>query len=172
MSGDTAIDVLARAGSQGLTPVDLAKALGISKACTSQVLRELKANGSARGPFRIGRSTRYFSATHAPSRQHVEDRIEEWLRNAGLKLTSLSDLEAIARPWPKAFFKDAISALKGEGAIVELRGPRKSRLYLHREPLLEQLRVEREGATGARELEDTTSSLSLDQQGRAPPIVA
>jgi hypothetical protein len=49
----------------------------------------------------------------------------------------------LARFAPKVFFKDALSALKADGKIVELRGPMKSKLYLHGEPLLEQLRPER-----------------------------
>jgi hypothetical protein len=136
---DSVVEALERAGSRGLTITDLRKVRG-----ASAQLKKLQADGSIRGPLQISRSKRYFVADQAPTRELVEARIERRLRDAGLKLTSFSDLEALARFAPKAFFKDALSALKAEGRIVELRGPMKSKLYLHGEPLLEQLRPERD----------------------------
>jgi hypothetical protein len=160
---DSVIRALAAAGSQGLTPAELAKTVAASKARISQLLGELRCGDSVRGPFRIGRSSRYFSAAHAPSREQVEARIDEQLLNAGLKLTTQSDLEKAARPCPKAFFTDALSALKAEGKIVEFRNPRKSRLYVHREPLLEQLHIERESTSRGDEPRAPVSSLPLDR---------
>jgi hypothetical protein len=136
---DSVFEALERAGSRGLTTTDLKKV-----GSASAQLKKLKADGSIRGPLPIGRSKRYFVAEQAPTREQVEARIERRLRDAELKLTSFSDLEALARFAPKAFFKDALSALKANGRIIELRGPMKSKLYLHCEPLLEQLRPERD----------------------------
>jgi hypothetical protein len=135
---NSVLEALERAGSRGLTITDLRKVRG-----ASAQLKKLKADGSIRGPLQISRSKRYFVTERAPTREQVEARIERRLLDAGLKLTSFSDLEELARFAPKAFFKDALSALKADGKIVELRGPMKSKLYLHREPLLEQLRAER-----------------------------
>jgi hypothetical protein len=139
---ESVIKSLAEAGLRGLAIADLAKNLHVSAKQISTLLQQLKSSGSVRGPFSISRSKRYFTTKHAPTREQVEVRLEETLRDAGLKLTSFSDLQAIARFAPKAFFKDALSAPKADAKIVELRGPRRSKLYFHRDPVLEQLRVE------------------------------
>src|SRR5262249_34548675 len=104
-----------------------------------------------------------FVTEQAPTVEQVEARIEQRLRDAGLKLTSFSDLEISARFAPKAFFKDALSALKANGMIVELRGPMKSKLYLHREPLLEQLRPERQLSKPGLPSKKDLASISLEQ---------
>ena len=155
---NSVFEALERAGSRGLTTTDLKKVGG-----ASAQLKKLKADGSIRGPLPIGRSKRYFVTEQAPTREQVEARIERRLRDAELKLTSLSDLEALARFAPKAFFKDALSALKANGTIVELRGPMKSKLYLHCEPLLEQLRPERDLKKRVPPSEKPNHSISLER---------
>jgi hypothetical protein len=141
-----------------LTTTDLKKVRG-----ASAQLKKLKAEGSIRGPLRIGPSKRYFVTGQAPSREQVEARIEQRLREAGLSLTSFSKLQAAAKFAPKAFLKDALSALKADGKIVELRGPRKSKLYLHRAPLLEQLRPERGLSKPVPPSKKDVASISLEQ---------
>jgi hypothetical protein len=81
-------------------------------------------------------------------------------------VTTRSDLEAGTSGAPKSLFKDALSALKGEGRIVELRSARRSPLYVHREAILDQLRVE-DGADGGRKAPPpkeapSQGSISLD----------
>ena len=91
------------------------------------------------GPFRDGRSTRYFVAKHAPSLKKVAAQLEAKLLEKGLKLSSLSELEESVKGPLKALFKDAFAALKSERKIVEFRGPRRSRLFVHCEPLRDQI---------------------------------
>jgi hypothetical protein len=140
------VKALAKAGTKGLTTADLTKRLpaGLAK---KSVLTELKASGLIRGPFRIGRSYFYFDAKNAPTREQMESRIEELLRHAGIKVTSRSSLETRIKGVPKSLFKDALSLLKAEGKIVELKGPTGGTLYVHREPVLDQLRLS--GGIGA-----------------------
>src|SRR5262249_7692481 len=61
---------------------------------------------------------------------------------------------------------DAISVLKAEGKIVELRNAKRSPLYVHRDAIIEQLRVESGGDRDHRSLPPTRSpkatSISLD----------
>jgi hypothetical protein len=154
---DSVFEALERAGSRGLTTTDLRKIRG-----ASAQLKKLKADGSIRGPLQIGLSKRYFISEQTPTREQVEERIEQRLCEAGLSLTSFSKLETVANFAPKSFLKDALSALKADGRIVELRGPRKSKLYLHREPLLEQLRP-REGGKRVPAPEKSTPSVSLER---------
>jgi hypothetical protein len=137
------VKALAKAGTKGLTTADLTKRLPVALAKKiSSVLLELKASGLIRGPFRIGPSNFYFDAKSAPTLEQMEFRIEEPLRQAGVKVTSRSSLEKkLLKGVPKALFEDALSSLKAEGKIVELKGPSRSTLYIHREPILEQLRL-------------------------------
>jgi hypothetical protein len=155
---DSIIKALRQAGPRGLAATDLKKVRG-----NPATLKALKADGTIRGPMKIGRSQRYFVADQAPTREQVEARIEARLRDAGLKLTSFSTLEDVAKFGPKVFFKDALSALKADGKIVELRDPRKSKFYLHREPLLEQLRTEQSVGEAAPGPDTDQPSISLDQ---------
>jgi hypothetical protein len=139
------IKVLTRAGAKGLTKTDLKKSLPPDRAKKiDSLLRQLKASGLIRGPFQIGRPKLYFDAKSAPTREQTEARIVELLRQAWTNLTSRSSLEKKLKSFPKALFNDALSLLKAEGKIVELRGPRRAALYVHREPILEQLRLEGE----------------------------
>jgi hypothetical protein len=128
---------LTRATDQGVAATKLKKIPG-----ASGQIKKLKAEGAIQGPMKIGRSNRYFVAEHAPKRDQIARRIEELLRDAGLRLTSLSKLDSLVKFAPKTLFNDALSALKAEGRIVEVRDARRSKLYLHCEPLLEQLRQE------------------------------
>jgi hypothetical protein len=137
---DSVISAVRHAAAAGVTATDLKKLPG-----AAEQIKKLKADGIVRGPMRIGRSDRYFASEHAPTRDQIAGRVEELLRDAGLKLTSLSKLESIAKFAPKALFADTLSALKADGRVVEVRDARKSKLYLHREPLLEQLRPETPG---------------------------
>jgi hypothetical protein len=134
---DSVISVLKRAAAEGVTATELRKFPN-----STTEIKRLKAEGSVRGPLRIGHSNRYFASEHAPTRDQLARLIEERLCDAGLRLTSLSKLESFAKLAPKTLFKDALSALKADGRIIELRDSRKSRFYLHSEPLLEQLRPE------------------------------
>lgn len=137
-AGETAMNThesiilaLRRAADQGETATKL-------KASKSPKIKQLLAEGAIRGPIKIGRANRYFLPEHAPTQDQVARRIEGVLRGAGLKLTSISKLDEMVKPARKAWFSDALSALKAEGRIVEVKDARRSKYYLHREPLLEQ----------------------------------
>jgi hypothetical protein len=136
------VEVLAKAGARGLTQAEIAKKMQFgSESQIALAIKNLKTSGAIRGPFQIGRSKYYFDAINAPTREHVEKRIEELLRGAGVKVTSRSSLQEKMKGTPLKLFKDALSSLKAEGKIVELRGASKSTMYVHREPILEQLRL-------------------------------
>lgn len=128
---------LRRAASQGRTATELKKFAG-----GSSKIKELLAQGSIKGPIKVGRANRYFLPEHAPDRDHVVSRIDAVLRGAGLKLTSISKLEGEVKSVRKVWFEDALSALKSDGRIVEVRDAARHKFYLHREPLIEQLRLD------------------------------
>lgn len=125
---------LRRAADQGETATKLKELAG-----KSPKIKQLLAEGAIRGPIKIGRAARYFLPEHAPTQDQVARRIEGVLRGAGLKLTSISKLDEIVKPARKPWFSDALSALKADGRIVEVKDARRSKFYLHREPLVEQL---------------------------------
>jgi hypothetical protein len=160
---DLILQSLAKAGAQGLTEAALAKCLHVSAKKIPALLQPLKLDGALHGPFKTGRSKRYFAGEHAPTREKVAAQIEEWLRDAGLNLTSFSKLEGLIKGAAKSFLLDALSALKADGKIVELRDPRKSKLYLHREPLLEQLRTQVEIRERGPASDNLAVAISLEQ---------
>jgi hypothetical protein len=145
-SEEDIVRVLARAGTKGLTTTALAKAISAQTGNKqlSTAITKLKSRGAIRGPFRMGRFSLFFEAKSAPTREHLESRIEDLLRRAGTRVTTRSDLEKGMKGVVQSLFKDAISALKAEGKIVELRNARRSSLYVHREAIIDQLRVESE----------------------------
>jgi hypothetical protein len=134
---ESVISALRKAAAAGVSASDLKRLAG-----GAVQIEKLQAEGIVWGPMKIGRSKRYFAPEHTPTRERIGGRIEEMLRDSGLKLTSLSKLEDAVKFAPKSLFNDTLSALKAEGRIVEVRDARRSKLYLHREPLLEQLRAE------------------------------
>ena len=111
----------------------------------SSAITKLKSRGAIRGPFRMGRFSLFFEAKSAPTREHLESRIEDLLRRAGTRVTTRSDLDKGMKGVAQSLYKDAISALKAEGKIVELRNAKRSPLYVHREAIIDQLRVESGG---------------------------
>jgi hypothetical protein len=153
-SEEDIIRVLARAGTKGLTTTALAKAISAPAANKqlSSAINKLKSRGAIRGPFRMGRSSIFFEAQSAPTREHLESRIEDLLRRAGTRVTTRSDLDKGMKGVVQSLYKDAISALKAEGKIVELRNARRSPLYVHRDAIIEQLRVERSADTDRKTL--------------------
>ncbi len=161
------IKAFAKAGTKGLTAANLAKSLpeGVAKAKIPSILTELKASGLIGGPFRVGPSTLYFDAKNAPTREQMGSRIEELLRNSGIKVTSRPSLETKMKGFPKALFKDALGLLKAEGKIVELKGPSKGTLYVHREPVLEQLRRSPKTSISLEEVRPVYEALKAQQGG-------
>lgn len=135
---------LARAGTKGLTTTALAKAISAPPAnkLFSSAISKLKSRGAIRGPFRMGRFSLFFEAKSAPTRELLESRLDELLRRAGTRVTTRSDLDKGMKGVVQSLYKDAISALKAEGKIVELRNAKRSALYVHREAIIDQLRVE------------------------------
>src|SRR5262249_25667584 len=77
----------------------------------------------------------------APTRAQAQDLIESLLRDAGVKLTTKSELSRRAAGFLQVFFQDALAALKSEARIVELRRSG-STFYVHRYAILEQLGLE------------------------------
>jgi hypothetical protein len=140
------VRVLAKAGTKGLTTAALAKAISASaNNQLSSAITELKSRGAIRGPFRMGRFSLFFEAKSAPTREHLESRIQDLLRRAGTRVTTRSDLDKGMKGVVQSLYKDAMSALKAEGKIVELRNARRSPLYIHRDAIVDQLRVESGG---------------------------
>jgi len=139
------VRALARVGTKGLTAAALSNAISAPTANKqlSSAITKLKSRGAIRGPFRIGRFSLFFEAKSAPTREHLESRIEDLLRRAGTRVTTRSDLDKGMKGVVQSLYKDAISALKAEGKIVELRNARRSPLYVHRDAIIDQLRVER-----------------------------
>jgi hypothetical protein len=139
-SSSKLIAALMAAGTKGMTKANLEKA--IPKAIRSKsgsILLELRSTNSIHGPFK-NRSDYYFAPQFAPTRLQGEMLIEKLLRDAGLRLTTKSDLSAKVNGFLRVFFNDALAALKSEAKLVELkRGP--SIFYVHREAVLEQLRL-------------------------------
>lgn len=157
---DPVILALKQAAHQGVTATELKKKHKVAPSKIDQLISE----GSVRGPVKIGRTKRYFLAEHAPSYDLMAGRIEEVLCGAGLKLTSISKLEDTVKPIVKSLFGDALSALKSEGRIVEVKDARRSKFYLHRDPLLEQLRPEAHPPEVSSEATaKPASAVSLDQ---------
>jgi hypothetical protein len=136
------VDYIAAAGAKGRTKDDLRKKIARGRNAPS--LDDLRASGAIKGPFKR-KSEYYFAPQFAPTAAQAEDAIEAVLRDANTKLTSKSGLEKKTTGFLKVFFSDALAALKAEVKIVELRGGQ-TIYYVHRETLLEQLRLADDGA--------------------------
>src|ERR1700722_1534714 len=141
-SEEDIVRALARVGTKGLTTAALAKAISAPNKQVSSAITKLKSRGAIRGPFRMGRFSLFFEAKSAPTREHLESRIEDLLRRAGTRVTTRSDLNKGMKGVVQSLYKDAISALRAEGKIVELRNASRSPLYVHRDAIIDQLRVE------------------------------
>jgi hypothetical protein len=167
-SEEDIVRALTRAGAKGLTTAALAKAISAPAANKqlSSAVTKLKSRGALRGPFRMGRFSLFFEAKSAPTREHLQSRIEDLLRRAGTRVTTRSALDKGMKGVVQSLYKDAIGALKAEGKIVELRNARRSPLYVHREAIIDQLQVERSGDGDRRSPPSTqppeAASLSLD----------
>src|SRR5260370_25994542 len=148
-SEEDIVRALTRAGAKGLTAAALAKAISAPAANKqlSSAITKLKSVGAVRGPFRMGRISFFFEAKSAPTREHLESRIEDLLRRAGTRVTTRSDLDKGMKGVVQSLYKDAISALKAEVKIVELRNASRSPLYVHRDAIIDQLRGENGGDT-------------------------
>ncbi len=139
-SEEDIVRALARVGTKGLTAAALGKAISAPAANKqlSSAITKLKSRGAIRGPFRIGRFSLFFEAKSAPTREYLESRIEDMLRRAGTRVTTRSDLDNGMKGVVQSLYKDAISALKAEGKIVELRtvtaGPHRRRSLPKRHP--------------------------------------
>jgi hypothetical protein len=141
------LEHLAAAGGKGRTKSDLASKIPMShRSKSASILNELRSAGTIRGPFK-NRSDYYFSPQFAPTSVQTEGLIEVLLRDTGTKLTTKSALEKRITGFLKIFFKDALAALKSEARIVELRGGQ-STYYVHRDAVLEQLRLTDDSEAG------------------------
>jgi hypothetical protein len=89
------VKALASAGAKGLTAAALAKAISAPAANKqlSSAITKLKSRRAVRGPFRMGRVSLFFDANSAPTREHLESRIEDLLRRSGTRVTTRSDLD-------------------------------------------------------------------------------
>jgi hypothetical protein len=158
-SDEDIVRALARVGTKGLTAAKLAEAISAPTAKQlSSAITKLKSRGAIRGPFRLGRFSLFFEAKSAPTRQDLESRIEDLLRRAGTRVTTRSDLDKGMKGVVQSLYKDAISALKAEGKIVELRNARRSPLYVHRDAIIDLLRLENGGDRDRRPSSPTPSS--------------
>ncbi len=162
-SEEDIVRTLARAGTKGLTAAALAEAIS-ARATNKQfssAITTLKSRGAIRGPFRMGRFNLFFEAKSAPTRERLELRIEDLLRRAGSRVTTRSDLDKGMKGMVQSLYKDAIGSLKAEGKIVELRNAKRSPLYVHRDAIVGQLRVE-SGGDRDHKPPSSTQSISLD----------
>jgi hypothetical protein len=132
---------LTAAGARGRTTSELERKIPKQlQGRSSAILRELKLSGRIRGPFK-NKSNYYFATQFAPTSEQAEVLIETLLREAGAKVTTRSDLGKRMKGFLKTFFRDALGSLKAEAKIVELKGGRNITFYVHREAVLEQLRL-------------------------------
>jgi hypothetical protein len=164
-SEEDIVRALARVGTKGLTATALAKAVSAAtpNKQLSSAITKLKSRGAIRGPFRMGRFSLFFEAKSAPTREHLEARIEDLLRRAGTRVTTRSDLDKGMKGVVQSLYKDAISALKAEGKIVELRNARRSPLYVHRDAIIDLLRLENGGDRSTSPTPSSeAASISLD----------
>jgi hypothetical protein len=165
-SEEDVVKALAKAGAKGLTTKALAKVISTSPGDRqlSSAITKLKSRGAIRGPFRMGRFSLLFEAASAPTRGDLESRIEDLLRRAGTRVMTRSDLDKGMKGVVQSLYKDAISALKAEGKIVELRNARRSALYVHRDAIIDQLRLEGGGEDGPHPTPSPlqSTSISLD----------
>src|SRR5258708_14529497 len=142
------IEHLAAAGAKGRTKSDLAKKIPAAhRSKSASILSELRSAGSIKGPFK-NRSEYYFAPQFAPTRVQAEGLIENFLRDAGLRLATKSDRSDRTTGFFQIFFKDALASLKSEARILELRRGR-STFYVHRDAVLEQLRLADDSGGGA-----------------------
>ena len=140
-------EALIAAGTKGMTKSELNKKIPKPiRSKSTSILSELRSAGSIQGPFKK-RSDYYFAPQFAPTRAQAEGLIEKLLRDAGLRLTTKIDLSARANGFLQVFFKDVLAALKSEAKIVELKRGR-STFYVHREAVLEQLRLTDDSEAG------------------------
>jgi hypothetical protein len=146
-SSSKLVEALMAAGTKGMTKSDLKKKIPKPiRSKSTSILSELRSAGSIQGPFKK-RSDYYFAPQFAPTRAQAEGLIEKLLRDAGLRLTTKTDLSARANGFLQVFFKDVLAALKSEAKIVELKRGR-STFYVHREAVLEQLRLTDDSEAG------------------------
>jgi hypothetical protein len=139
-SSSKLVEALIAAGPKGLTKSALKERIShASRNKSASILNDLRSAGSIKGPFKK-RSEYYFAPQFAPTRTHAEALIEKLLRDAGLKLTTKTKLSDQIKGFLQGFFDDALAALKSEAKIVELKNSR-STFYVHREAVLEQLRL-------------------------------
>ncbi len=90
------LDALAAAGTKGLSKSALEKKIPVSiRSRSAAILSDLKSTGTIQGPFKK-RTDTYFAPSFAPTLAQAEALIERVLRDAGLRLTTKSDLGARA----------------------------------------------------------------------------
>jgi hypothetical protein len=159
------IEFLAAAGEKGRTKTALSvKVPAVHRSKIASILSELRSAGSIKGPFKK-RSEYYFAPQYAPTRSQAESLIESFLRDAGLKLATKSELSEQASGFLLFFFKDALASLKSEARILELKRGRGT-FYVHRDAVLEQLRLADDPAAKVPQQPSTPASnrpgLSLD----------
>jgi hypothetical protein len=86
------VEYLIAAGAKGRTKSDLKKKIPKTRQSKAlSVLGELRAAGAIKGPFKH-RSDYYFAPQFAPARAQAEDLIEKLLIDAGLRLTTKTNL--------------------------------------------------------------------------------
>ena len=140
---------LTAAGAKGRTRSALEKKIPKQiQNRNASILSDLRLAGVVRGPFK-NRSDYYFAPQFAPTRERAEVLIENVLREAGAKLTTRSNLGKKVTGFLKTFFDDALASLKAEAKIVELKSGQNTKFYVHREALLEQLRLTDDPETGS-----------------------
>src|SRR5262249_13786663 len=144
------VEYLTTAGPKGRTRSALERKIPKQiQSRSASILRDLRLTGVVRGPFK-NRSDYYFAAQFAATREEAEVMIENVLREAGAKLTTRSNLGKKLTGFLKTFFDDALASLKAEAKIVELKSGQNTKFYVHREPLLEQLRLTDDSETRSR----------------------
>jgi hypothetical protein len=157
------VDLLGKAGAKGLTLALLTRRApaGIRSEIPA-MLQKLQTRGAIRGPFRIARAQYYFSSADGPTREQAEARIEDILLKAGTAVTSRSGLKNKLKRFPELLFDEALSRLRSEGRIVELKGPKAIAYYVHCEPMLELLQGDA-GANKKPRFAEPARALTLDE---------
>src|ERR1039458_10884655 len=81
-------DALATAKAKGLSRTAIGKIAKVPESKLDSVLKDWRSRGLIHGPFNNGPRRYYFDSANAPSRRTAEARIEEILRDFGVKLVN------------------------------------------------------------------------------------
>jgi hypothetical protein len=148
--------IISEAGAEGIGLTRLKEKSNLKKADLDDQIKHLRAQHLIAGPFRTGKGNLFYAKGYEPSVESVGNKIEDLIRDGGMKLQSKSQLEEKIKSPFKKFFKDAIRALVAAGRVAELKGGQSA--YLLHVDAVRQLFPEIGTADLPRKIERPSSS--------------